>query len=509
MKFFKPSWMVAFVALNLSLMVAPVSFADSLTTPFNLELSSQSTLTLLGGLSQFKSPAGELKTDLPDEVMTSPYSVSLSGIHLTLDYAFNTPTQTDNLEEWTIQSKSISADIAVDSLQASETVIEQSGGDTLTLQVTASCSNIHLQLAPGATQMNAAVDLSLNGAVASFILKNFSANWTPTAWQITSMNCQGPNGFSQLVQQAAATQLQSINPFLPAIETQIQAQLTSASSTPLSWTLQAPGNSGVSVTFQPDNLQLLSNGGAALSGLASFNFSRLNKTTCQSLIQTPAATPNTTDSLTLPISAVEGLLHCASLNGSVVTSFTSQSFPAFQALLENWFLKLFIWPDLVRFNSKSLFNFEVFPTSAPTFGAMSANSAGGFSFNLNAPLTLAIEAPESSGPVPYVNLSTNLSGPATLLIQNGVISLKQSSNSLPVSAIWDLIFVQTYKPDQDIWTSAISGYLKSFLAQTGLNYSIPALTAPGSFSMSVNSAAPNGSSVDISLGIKTLSSPTQ
>ena len=46
-----------------------------------------------------------------------------------------------------------------------------------------------------------------------------------------------------------------------------------------------------------------------------------------------------------------------------------------------------------------------------------------------------------------------------------MIAFKQSSSKLSLSAIWDLIYVQTYQPDEDIWTSVIAGYLKSYLAR--------------------------------------------
>ena len=86
---------------------------------------------------------------------------------------------------------------------------------------------------------------------------------------------------------------------------------------------------------------------------------------------------------------------------------------------------------------------------------------------------------------------------------------KQTSKKLNLAPTWDALFVEQYHPDTRIWTSVIAGYLKSFLSNTGFSYVLPTFSVPGAFSMNINDATSDGSTVSLSLNIKKLTGPTQ
>ena len=493
---------LSLIALHTSNLAA----ADTVTTPFTLQLNTASTLTLLGGVDVFKSPNGEFKTDLPNQSLTTPYAVAISGIHLTLDYAFNSPAPVNSLGEWSIQSKSVAATLLVDSIDASQTIVEQSGGTTLTVRLNATCRNVKLALSPNSTQVNATVDLSLTNGTTSFLLKNFQANWTPSAWQIVSMDCQGPSGFSDLVRQNAATQLESINPFLPAIQTQVQSQLNSAAAAVTSWTLNPNNTSGVSITLKAQQLHLL-DAGASMSGSAIFNFTKLNQTACQSILAGEPSVPSSADTLATPLEATRKLLQCSYLNHSMTSSFTSAEFPSFQALLQKGFLKALFWPDLLRFDSSSIFQFQLFPSEEPSIGEVESDGANTFFFDLSVPLTLSIFAPTETGSQHYVNLSSDFSAPASLSFQNGVIFFQQDPGRIQVSTEWDPQYVEAHDPVERICRLEVAHGLRKLMRETGLSYTLPTWQEANAFSLSIKSAALNGTDVSFALSIKTLTSP--
>ena len=491
-----------FSSICLSLIVSAAQASEAVTTPFTLELSPTSTPRLLSGISSFKSPSGQVQTTLPDIELNTPFAVSISGIHLTLNYAFNTPQAGANLNEWAITSKSISADVIVDEVNASQTITVSEGGVTLNLNVTATCTGVHLQLPPGSTQASASIAIALTNGQLALTLNDFAANWAPSSWQIVSMNCQGPNGFGDLVAQSAQAQLQSINPFLSDIRNDIQAQLNAVGAAgPVSWTLNSSDSSGISMNLTPESLQLLSDGGAELGGIAAFSFAALNGTGCQKQISGDAPVSNGEDSLSIPVSAVEALIQCASLNKSLSYLFSSSQLPAFQSLLGNWFEKLFVWPDLLNFGSKSIFTFDLFPSGPPVFGPITEGASGNMNFNFSAPMTLASYAPEKDGMEHYVDFTTNLSGPATLAINNGVLSFTQSNSQLNISAHWDPLFIQNHNPDQSIWSSIIAGDLKNLIASPGVTYTLPKWSVPGAFSLSIGSAQVDGADMHIGVSV--------
>jgi hypothetical protein len=158
----------------------------------------------------------------------------------------------------------------------------------------------------------------------------------------------------------------------------------------------------------------------------------------------------------------------------------------------------------MSFSSHSVFSFDLYPTAAPQFGAMSTDSSGDFLFNLVAPLTMSVDAPVKSGLEHYVNIVTSVSGPATLAVHDGVLLLKENSKNLDISVQWDQTYVQTYQPDKSTWGSIIAGYVKSYLAKTGISFTLPVMESAGAFSMSIENAVVDGSSVNVQLGISSL-----
>ena len=340
--------------------------------------------------------------------------------------------------------------------------------------------------------MNGTVAVSLQNNHLSYQLTQFSANWTPSAWQITSMNCQGPQGFADLVRQNAATQLQSINPFLPTIQSQIQTQLASGSTQPISWTVQVPGQSGISVTLEANTLQALSAGSILVGGTSNFNFSSLKNTQCQAKINTTPSIPTVADTLVVPVATIDGLLQCAYLSGLLTTTFTSLDFPALQTLLGSWLLKLAIWPDLLSFDSDDIFNFQLSFDSAPTLGYLDAG------------LNLAVYTPSTAGLSHYVDLSTTLNGPSELSVMGGTLNYSQTTNRLKVRKKWDHEYVEEHHPVRWIFTRLIGNYLKTFLSDTGFNYVLPTVQNPGNFSLAVDSATFDTENASILLQIKSL-----
>lgn len=480
-----------------------VAHADTVLSPFQLKLTAPSTLALLGGIQIFKAPVGQLKTDLPNQTLTTPYTVAISGIHLTLDYAFQTPVQNGSLSEWTIQSQNLGADLLVDRIDATQIIVEHSGGTTINIELKASCSAVHLQLAPESTHASATVDLSLAQGRAQFKLKDFTANWTPSAWQILSLNCTGPTGFTELARQQIALQLQSINPFLGPLQNEIQSQLNQASREITDWNLNPNDDSGINIDLKPENLNLTSDGGALVSGLALFDFTKLHSTACQSKLETLSAPPTSADMLFFPKAAVQKLITCAFLNHNLKAQIPGSAFPSFQSLLSNWFLKVIVWPNLVHFNRNSDFQFTFSTEALPQIGELTDPGDQSIAFDLELPLKIAVTAPTENGHEHYIDFFSNLAGQAYLYIENGSLWFQQGTN-VPLDKVWDQNYFNAHGGDQRICLSLMGHQFKSLIAKTGLSFTLPTWTVRQAFSLAANSLFVQGDDIAIGLDIKTL-----
>jgi hypothetical protein len=483
----------------------PSSSADVLTSPFNLQLSAPSAIALLNGVSQFKVPSGNLQTLIPNQTVNVPYPVQIEGIHLNLNYVFQTPEAITSLNAYKIQSSSISGSIVIDTIDAIQTVVLQSGGATIRVQVHALCNHVRLDLLPNSTSANGTIGVEFTGDHANYVLKDFNASWTPAAWQITSLTCTGPQGFGDLVRQNIQASLTSINPFVPEIKTQIQNQLNVASDQPITWTVKAPGDANVTVTLKPTNLQVLASGSALVAGKASFDFAKLQNTTCAKAVAGTPNTPTANDTLTFPVNAIESLFSCAYQSGFLTASFTSEQFTAFKSLLGDFPLKLLIWPNLNRFTSGDVFGFNFSLDTAPEFEFDRTDTSGNFNFYLDSALTLAVYAPTGDGNTThYVDFSTVLSGPATFSVANGILNFTQTNRKLKLKKYWDQNYLDHNTVDQCIWTGIIGGYLKKYLSHTGVTYTLPTLTQANAFSLGVSAAQMAGDSAVISLNIGSL-----
>jgi hypothetical protein len=481
--------------------------ADTLTTPFRLALSAPSTLALLGNAGRIQLPSGNLSTNLPDQNLTTPYPVTIQGIHLSANYSLEPPTVGASPNQWLIRSSAVNAELVIDSINATQDIVQEQNGSTLIIHLNASCNNVRLALAPGATQLSATIGVALQGNRVVYSLDQFSANWAPGAWQIVSLNCTGPQGFGDIVAQNIQAQLQSINPFIPTIQAQLSEQLAAASNQPASWTLQAPGTSGASLTLLPSSVEFQTDGSARASGTATVSFPRLNGTACQRTVSATATVLAPADSLSLPVAAIEGLVECAYLDGDLISTFTSEQFTAFQSLLGRPIVKFFVWPHLLRYNRNDIFQFRASLTQDPGFGTISSPAGGGLQFNLTTSLMLSVYSPEEAGLEHYVDFRAPVNGTATLALQGGVLTYRQVGIG-GISYTIDPEYIARHHPKRRIWTSIIGRYFRGFLANTGLTYTLPVFQAPGGgLSLALDSASLNGSDVVLGLRIQGAASP--
>ncbi|MDR3608665.1 MAG: hypothetical protein P4M08_14980 [Oligoflexia bacterium] len=458
------------------------------SSPFQLTLEQSALNAILLHGAVMKSLQGEIKQDLPDFAITDPFAVSISGIHLDVKYAFSAPVLNNRTQQWEFTTRSISADLTIDSVVANETFQVSQNGVTIVDHLNGSCGGVHLTLPAGASSASGTIQLGLNAGTGKpeLTLTSFKPDWKPGAWKVTAINCQGPSGFGDLVSQAASQRLSEIDPYVAVIRQQIQVELAKLVSGPIHFEMDVSPTVSVALTANHFSSPAPSDfpGPVTVQGEARFLFKKVSRALgCAQVISSSIPMPAqgsdmncSANRLRLPIETVQALITCGYYDGALVANFDSTKVPAFSSLVSSWIKDLIVWPDLLSFDAHSLFAFRVTSFDLPTFS--NARSLGPNLIGLDAhlPLELEVDAPVDATHTPYVQLRTNFSGQMDLSLVNGLAVVRIARGShMHIGYEWYPDYVHQYHPDQRIWMDPIESSANDYFQKTGLQLNVPSL----------------------------------
>ncbi|MGZ3712062.1 MAG: hypothetical protein ACXVBE_09905, partial [Bdellovibrionota bacterium] len=450
-------------------------------SPFQLDLEKTSFDSLLAS-GWISSMGGELNQTLPDFSVNDVMWVGVSGIKLHLKYRFSPPAFDSATQKWQFSVKNLSAELNVDKVDANQLIhIKQDGAD-IVIRVTGDCKNVQMSLPESSSEANGAVKLDFVNGRPQLQLSSFASSWTPGAWKVASLECQGVNGFDKLVRQSAEEKLRSIDPFIVSIRGAIQEKLSKVLSKSL--LAQIPVADNVSLHLYTDSIlsKFSDNHILKINGEAYFVFDKvpLNRG-CGLNIDRFTHEPAELDrgnTLSLPVEALRALMACAHVNGSLSTSLMSNKIPAFVDLQNSGMKKLFVWPDLNSFSNDAQFKVNVATSQAPRISDEQMVEKNLLSVAVDAPVELNLKAPVGRGQsyTPYISFRSNFSGPVGLFVSKGKVVAKiDSTMPLPVEAQWDPHYVAANHPNQSLALETLGSAAKDFLVQQGLTFSIPVL----------------------------------
>jgi hypothetical protein len=482
--------------------------SSTVSSPFQLNLSQAALNTILLQGAVMKSLQGEIKQTLPDSSIGSPFSVTISGIHLDLKYNFNTPKLNAATQQWDFTTKEISADLTVDSVTANETVQEGTDGATIDVRINASCSPVHLILPSGSSSATGTIQLGLEGGKPTLQLTSFTPSWTPNAWQVSAINCQGASGFGALVSQQASQMLSQVNPFVDAMQQEIESELSSLVAGPIHFEMNIAPDISVALSAEKFNSPSADKPGpVGIQGRANFNFLNIpRKLGCEKWIAPydgitlPSADPTVAGNmLSLPLETVQALINCSYYNHELEVQFTSAQVQSFKSLVSCWLEDILVWPDLLGFKGSSVFGFKMQTTGAPSFGDAREVGPHQIALNANLPLELEIDAPVDNLE-PYVRFQTDFVGAVQMNVSNNQAVIHTVNNSgLKLGYQFDPNYVAAHHPDERIWLQPIESAANNYLSSTGLTFPLPTLKVSEDLTLIPQSADLDGTNVDLAI----------
>jgi len=476
--------------------------------PFQLEMARSDMNAIFLETVTLPSLEGVWTQSLPDFAVTDPLSVSVSGIQLSLKYAFNIPVLDADSQTWHFSARSLSADLNVSDVEASALREIDSNGNSLTVRLNGSCHQVHFNLPEGASSVAGTIKMTLDPTGRPhFELVSLDSNWTPGAWQVASLNCNGPGGFDHVVAEVAENRLRQVDPFLAQIREQIGDAIQKLVTNPLTVDVGVSPNVSLQLTMRALNTV---NGGShaetsdqvAIVGDAIFDFKDVPpKSGCGAQVADFKTPPNTSaqgDSLLLPAETIQELVTCAYMNQALMAHFDSSQISGFTKLEHStWAEKLLVWPDLFHFHKNAVFDFDVNVERAPVIANLRSVPGHSVVADMVLPIKIDMNAPQGKGYVPYIHVHSGLTGPVAVDISAGQVKVTvDPASTLQITRDWDPKYLAAHHwTFQRIWMSKLISATKSFLQGPGLTLPLPKLNISNKLGLTIHEATTDGPNI--------------
>lgn len=294
---------------------------------------------------------------LPDQRLPQgDFELQLSGLRLELQSAFEPMKVSD--QGLVVKSKKTSIRLTVGGLAVDQMIEREFNGVNVRIRLQASCSPFRL------IQENASAEAHLKflwtESQPTTEIDFFTMDWPEGSWSVTDLQCEGPQGFGELLKNELQQKLREAEAFTPLIEPLLSQKIRETGGQVLSSILQerffqVSEFSRLKVriqNFEPQPRGLLVK---ALLSTGTTSTAPSWKPSQRVLDEAPAAEP----SLHIPENGLSQLLSEDLSSRPSWTQFDLTQFDSFMGLLKSRFLQFFLWPDLWNYSKSSPFHLLV------------------------------------------------------------------------------------------------------------------------------------------------------
>lgn len=458
--------------------------AAQLTAPFQAVLDASSVDSLLRK-SGALTPAGDTAlVQMADQQIAEPFPVSLRGIRVAMDYDFLPLDRVPGSPEWSLRSRQVNARLTVDTIDASQVIVREIDGIKIIVTLHAVCRNVQLSLAAGQASVDARVLARVEGSRLMLSLASFNAAWKPDAWRIDALNCEGPEGFGDLVAQAAARELRQIDPFIQDIRASIERRFAEAAQEPfrVDFELGNPfsrESAPIQASMRLESLTDHASGDVTLTGQIGLAVPNLPDCARDLVREQGSYAPNSrgkAPSIVFPFEAIRVAAACAARGGLLRASTPSSAVAGFVSLQHSWYQKYFGWRDLLNFRDDDTFLFDLVSAGTPAWTMPSAGAPGVIRGTFVAPSRIEVQAPTPRGYENYLDFLTTVRAPGEAWISNGEMAVTLGQATAPLSVAWNALYMLRYKPNTSMNLGAIGGAAAKYLTGRTFRFPLPAIT---------------------------------
>lgn len=325
----------------------------------------------------------------------------------------------------------------IDSFKVQKDIEQYIGGVHAIVHLQAECSSFVV------AQPQAHVQFSWNWSVINnqihAELKDLALAWPADSWQVSDIQCNGPVGFADVIQQELREKLAQADSLAPLIRSTIEKTLNTQMNLSLDqWKQPQWLNQSKFFNIQLTETKILNSAGILFKGLMRFSEASVNEK-IEPLLIAENLQPQTTPMLIFSNAAMQKLVEKLALNANHNLNLNQIS--AFKKILKSRFLQFFIWSDLMHFSKQDTFTLFSKLTTVPKL-----NFGTDLSLNLEAQLSSVIQAPRDSQILNYVQIQTQVKSKLQYSVENGKFSFQFANPDIQIRAQYDPSYKQKYKP---------------------------------------------------------------
>jgi hypothetical protein len=453
----------------------PVLHETALLLPWSfVEQSLQTQAQSDPSLEQFAM--GPITLQAQGIPVTIPQAVLQMQLHL------KPVVSSQNATRW--ESDQLILQINVGGIQVQKDIVQNIGGVQAIVHLSAQCAPFTL-VQPSAHILTNWL-WQASGLVLGAMIQDLSLDWPQNSWQIGSLECQGPKGFADLVQADLQSQLAQADQFAPLLKTALENALNSKIQAWLTkwrapkWIPQSASGQGMNLLLS--GVETVRSQGLLFKGVVGLG----PQMDLASLLSAGAMVIplGESDALLAQITLAPTLIFSSESLSSVISQVSLwpkvdinlNAVSSFESLLKNWFIEIFIWPDLLNYSSKAAFHM-ISQLSAPAAFQFSAQGTAGSpalpSASFKASVQSLMTAVRDGQTWNYLLFQSQVSANVSMAIASGQLNLQFANTNLQSKAKFGVDYVHRYSPSKYISLSTIESALKSSTALKTATLALP------------------------------------
>lgn len=436
---------------------------------------------------------GEEPISAPDTVFQDEAPVTVSGITGSVAYKLKTASTKLVLGGDTpLVSEDITAHLLIRQVSVDAVIERVVSGIVLRVHFQGMCENIPLVLPTGKGKVTATVRSGIGAdGLPTVAVPGFQIDWAPDSWVIGDFNCTGFDGFKDKVQAGLRSTLRDSSKLGSGLQNAVQSKIVELQAQLQAWFLTPrpmdTGFAGIKFTLFPKSIANLTASGFQLQGDLAFEFP--SAVVNESVDAGPVGATSGVLSdyaLVVPDALLTQLNLMSYKTGSYLLRKKGQDVAAFKSFQSNGLAQMFVWPEISRFSSTDPFYFDLSAQSLPKLSAIKDNGKGELNGSLSGDIAVMTWSPKSKTEFEkMVNFTTPFSGAYRMWIPAGGTELKVSftNQATQLKAVWDPAYLKRNNPNTYIAADTIESEIQTYLKDTGLSFSLGAISMSSKLSV--------------------------
>jgi len=360
-------------------------------------------------------------------------------------------------------AQNISAKIAINGLNIDQVIVREINGNQIRIRVQAQCQPFQIQIQSFSVVAQAA--FVKQGNAWSPQLSSVQLQIPSPSWTVSPIACQGPQGLDQSIMKLIQDSLSNPASLQEVLKNWLAPQINQL------W--KANWDSLLAENWQ--SLKIKSMSEPMIKGFFLRGQIETLKNT-QVFLSNQLEMPENTLSPQLLLST-EGFTALAedNLKNFSVQNFNLQQVPGFQKVMNNRFIQLFVWPDLLHFSRKTPFYLSTVPETTQ----MSLQSKGSGIWDLTMQTKGFVQVDRKGKSWKYLHWGIGMTAQLQTQVKDSKLQFTTTNSHSNLNWNFDEDYVKAFRPSSRISSSVLQEAGKALFENRTIEKELPVLNLKG------------------------------